>query len=546
MGPNNATALLVQAVSVGAVHKFYGETGALATVELVGLLTLLIGAFQLLAAFFKLGRLIQFVSYSVVVGYIAGTATAIGVGQLFALTGLTCPPEIDTLYQKIFYWAFHLKKAHLLTVTMGIASLAACVMLRRVSRKIPTALTMLVLMTGITVLFGLHSFQDSSGRSLQLLACGNLRDFSFSFDTPVFDFRLLNFLVPTAFAIALIGMLEANAIAKAVAVSTGQRLTGNQEILALGSANFFLSFVGGLPCSGSASRSALNVESGAQTRFAAMLGACFVALVAFGFGPLIQYVPKASLAALLLVTACRLVDVQQLRFCWSSTRSDAFVLLATYFSCIFLSLPLALFVGVSLSIILYLRKAAIPHVSEYIYEESINKFRAATAKERQKKRAIRVINAEGELFFGSMDLFQYALRAMTKDDRSTRVIILRLKHVHDLDATAALALKQLKDYLQRHGRFLIVCSVPSHVHDLLEKSSLTTYLGEENIIACDRTSPHGDLVTAFARARELLHESGSAFTHEMGTLPVMLPAFVTIKVPESAISSKVVVEQDPT
>jgi len=251
------------------------------------------------------------------------------------------------------------------------------------------------------------------------------------------------------------------------------------------------------------------------------------------------------LAALLLATACHLVDIRQLRFCWSSTRSDAFVLLTTFFSCVFFSLPLALYIGVILSIILYLRKAAIPNVSEYIYEERINKFRRATEKEREGKRAIRVINVEGELFFGSMDLFQYALRAMAKDDRSTRVIILRLKHVRDLDATAALALKQLKDYLQRHNQSLIVCSVPKHVYSLLEKSRLTTYLGKENIIPCDNRSPHGDLTTAFARARDLLHESGSSVAHEMGTVPVMQPSFVTIRIPESAISSKVVKESTP-
>jgi len=545
IGPNNATSLLVQAASIEVVRKFYGATGSIATVELIGLLTLLIGAFQLLAAFFKLGRLIQFVSYSVVVGYIAGTAACIVVGQLFAMTGLSCPPEIDTLYHKIFYWATHLKKAHLLTATVGISSLGICFLLRRVSWRVPPALTMLTLMTAITFLFGLHLFQDGHGRCLQLLGCGDLRDFSLSFDTPIFDFRLLNFLLPISFAIALIGMLEANAIAKGIAVSTGQRLTANQEIFALGAANFFLAFVGGLPCSGSASRSSMNVESGAKTRFASILGACFVALFAFGLAPLIQYIPKACLAALLLVTAWRLVDIRQLRFCWNSTRSDAFVLLATFFSCIFFSLPLALYIGVVLSIILYLRKAAIPHVSEYIYEEGIQRFRPATEEERKGKRAIRVINAEGELFFGSIDLFQYALRAMAKDDRSTRVIILRLKHVHDLDATAALALKQLKDYLQRHRQQLIVCSVPKHVYELLEKSSLTTYLGRENIITHDNRSPHGDLTTAFTRAREILHESGSSLADEMGSVPVVQPSFVTIRVPDSAISAQVL-EQGPT
>jgi len=540
IGPNNATSLLVQAAAIQIMGKFYA-TQQVSTLQVITFLTLLIGSFQLLAALFKLGRLIQFVSYSVVVGYITGTALAIGVGQLFPLTGMQCPIFAETVYQKFVYWISHVGDLHLLTTIVGTSSIILAIVLCHFRRRLPPALIMLSAMTLIVYLLGLSGAEDREGRSLQLLGCGEMH--FVPFEAHFFDFQLIGSLIPIAFAIALIGMLEANAIAKSVSVTSGQRINGNQEIFALGCANFFLSFFSGLPCSGSASRTTANVDYGAATRFSAIIAALFVALFAFGLSSIVQYVPRASLAALLMVTAFHMIDVRQILLCWSTTKSDAFVAIVTLFSCFFFSLPLALYIGVALSIILYLRKAAIPHVSEYVYEESIEKFRPATEEERKHPRSIRLINVEGELFFGSMDLFQYSLRAIAKDDHTTKVFILRLKHVHDLDVTAVLALKQLKDYLFRYNQLLVVCSVPKKIFRLFERSRLTTYLGAENIIMFDERAPHTDLSHAYARARELLQEQGSSLAYEIGAFPVIQPNLVTI--PVSAIADQVV-EQDPT
>jgi sulfate permease, SulP family len=168
--------------------------------------------------------------------------------------------------------------------------------------------------------------------------------------------------------------------------------------------------------------------------------------------------------------------------------------------------------GIAFSIILYLKKASTPRVVEYIYEESTGEIHLAQENEKREPRTVRVINVEGELFFGSMDLFQQTLRAITEDDETTKVIILRLKHVHDLDATAALALRQLKDYLGQSGRHLIVYSIPAHVYELLENVHLIEHLGKENVILFDPEDPHASLTRSFARAQSLLvaEEQGPA------------------------------------
>lgn len=512
VGPNNATCLLVQAATVEIFQKIGapldGPTRLSLSLTLITAMTLLIGVTQLIGSMFSLGRLIQFVSHAVIVGYIAGTALAIMVGQLYPLTGMTCPEELDSIYQRLAYFTTHASGADCTTCTIGLLSVAFLVLMRRHRWRFGASVLMLVVMTLVVYIGGLG--EGGLGGSVRLIDCGMVHLPSLSLQSPSVDLRLLNSLLPVAFAVALIGLLEAHAIAKTISAKTGQPICGNQEAFSLGCSNFFLSLFGGLPCSGSATRSIMNLESGSATRFSALFSAGIVALLMVFLGPVVTFVPRTSLAALLIVTALRLIDKSQVLLCWRATKSDALVLIVTFFSCVFFSLPLAFYMGIVLSIILYLRKASMPRVFEYIYEESTGEVHLAREEEKHIPRAIRVINVEGELFFGAMDLFQHTLRAMTEDDVTTKVIILRLKHVHDLDATTALALQQLKDYLQQSGRHLIVYSIPAHVHELLKNVQLIEHLGKENVICLDVRAPHSCLERSLARAQELLAQP-SAF-----------------------------------
>ena len=370
---------------------------------------------------------------------------------------------------------------------------------------------MLLIVTILVQTLGIFQIPDHLGRTVQEIGETGLTEGILpSLQLPFFEMRLLNGILPIAFAIALIGMLETSSIAKSIATHTGQRLRTNQEIFSLGVSNTVLSFFGALPCSGSVSRSMLNYESGAKTRFAAFYSGIFVAILSSLLGFFIQYVPLAALAALILATAIRMVDTKQLRFCLKATHSDAYVLVITFLSCILFSLQIAFYIGVLLSIMLYLRKAATPEVVEYSYNDHTRELRPATEEEMHHSKKIRIINVEGELFFGAVDLFQSSLKAIAEDDKTTRVIVLRLKHVRDIDATGALALKQLYDYLRTSNRFLVVASLPKHAWEVLENSRLVQYIGKDNIFLFDERIPHRSIEQAIDRAKVIIEKEAPA------------------------------------
>jgi len=319
---------------------------------------------------------------------------------------------------------------------------------------------------------------------------------------PHFDFKIMNNLLPIAFAVSLLSILETSAVAKTVASSTGQRLSINQEILGLGMGNLTSAVCGAMPISGSASRTTLNFESGAQTRLAAMFGAGMVGLILYLFGDYVVRIPLAALSALLLLTAGNLIKKRQILLCLKATSSDAFVFLATFLSCIFFSIDVAFYIGVSLSITLYLNKAAVPQVQQYFVDDN-GRIKSLEFCTKDEMTAIRFIKVKGELFLGAADLFQTTLKSIAEDESATKVIILQLKNARDIDATACMALEQLNDYLRSSGRYLILSGLTLHVWDVMSGSGLVKMIGKENLFVMNDANPNAYFNKAVQRAQEL-------------------------------------------
>ena len=522
VGPVNAIAILVQAGTADILYSHYWEASPLEkellALEIMTQIALVAGLFQLLVALFKLGRLTQFVSHSVVVGYLAGGAFAIIVNQLFIFFGIPGKEGVASLYEKLGYFYTHLKATQLPTLGVGLFSLSLLLFLKRVWPRLPAAAITLI-STGGFVYF-LNGYMPGAialvGESMDGLSMIPL------FDLPFFDPGIMNHLLSVAFAVALLGIIEVTCTAKALASISGQGISINQEILAVGAANLTSSFTYSIPVSVSNSRSLLNFNSGAKTRFAGITNCFLVATMVLYFGPLLNQIPLVSLAALLFVTAAGLINVKQLALCLKSTRSDAFVLLGTFLACMFFNLDTAFYIGVGLSILLYLKSAALPKLVEYVIDES-GELKSLDLHGAYLQKTLRVIKVEGELFFGSADIFYTTLKSLADHDKTTKVILLQLKNARDIDATTCLALSQLHEYLLLGGRHLVMCGMTQEVWDVMSHSGLIASIGKENLYMFDETHPHQHMHQAIARAKELL---------DLAPQPDSLPVPVSVPVPE--------------
>lgn len=513
LGPSNAIAILVQTGTAEILFTYFrgveGIERDMIAVQILTQLCLLVGILQILAAACKLGRLTQFVSHSVVVGYMTGAAIAVVVNQLFTFLGMTREPGVYSLYEKGAYLITHFNLLHWPTALVGVGSFILLILLKRIDKRIPAAVVTLFFAAIVVHLMDLTSLSSyfTSFEENKILLVGDAGNFYTVFpnlEFPFFDTGIMNAMLPFAFAVTLLCMMETASVAKSIAACSGQRLSVNQEIFGLGLGNMVSSLISGMPISGSPSRSGLNYCSGAQTRFAAIFNAIFVGVMVYSFNFLIMHIPLAALSALLLVTAGTIVNSRQFFLCLKATSSDALVLWMTLFSCIFFSFDVAFYIGVVISITLYLKKAAIPQLVEYDVDNDSGELLNLDFSRSQDHKMIRLIKVEGELFFGAADLFQTTLKAIAEDDTSTRVIILQLKNARDIDATACLALQQLCDYLKNSGRYLIACGITHQIWDVLSDSGIVEQLGKENLFIFNEKQPQLYMIKALNRAKELI------------------------------------------
>lgn len=517
VGPTNAIAILIQAAIGEILFTYYRDlTGGereVVALQILTQLTLLIGLIQIMASIFKLGRLTHFVSHAVVIGYVSGTALAVVINQLFIFFGMNIPSGVSSLFERGVYILSHLTEIQWITALVGLMSLGLLTLVKRFDSRLPAPAIMLTCAAGlvfvfeafpITAYFGAWFEKGNVAQHVNLVSdAGNLHSAFPVWAWPYFNLTIMNNLLPVAFAIALLSVMETTFASKAVAANSGQRLSHNQDILGLGLGNLCSSFCGAMPVSGSPIRSILNYHSGAKTRFAAVFSGCFVLFILIAFGFVITRTPLAAFAALLIANAFNIINWKQLIFCLKATRADAMVLTLTVLSCLFFSLDVAFYIGVILSITLYLQKAAIPQLVEFDVDES-GMLHNVELSPYQEHKKIRLIKVEGELFFGAADLFQRTLKSMAEDDDTTAVIILQLKNARDIDATVCLALQQLHDYLKNSGRHLIGCGLTHQLWDVLSDSGMVNLIGKENLFIFDERHPHQSVQRALTRANALI------------------------------------------
>ena len=486
VGPTNSTAVLV----LSSYLLFQGQINEAAS---IGLFCLMVGFFLIVGAACGVASLIRFVSRTVITGYIAAAAVLIIAHQLGQVVGLHLS-DAGTFWGICKETFLRLPESQLPTVLLSLATFSFWFWIRKARPLWPVALATLLFSS--LVAFGL----SWSGLALKFLEPFPLGGWKIGF--PEMDFLWISQLSSAALAVAFLALVETASVAKSLASRSGTRVNMDQEMFSLGMANVACAFFGGMPASGSPTRSTLNWSSGAATPFSGLFNGILCALAALLMGPLIRYVPAAGLAVVVIMVGISLVNVHQIRIAFKSTRSDCAVFLITLIAGLVFPLSTAIFLGVAASIMLFLRKAGSPNLKEYSFQAD-GQLSALENVEGRAHQSISIIHVEGDLFFGAAELFHDQIRRVC-DDTELKVVILRLRNAYHLDATSVMALEELINYLRETGRHLIISGARRDVYRVVKNSGLLNKLGRENFFLTSAQNPNLSTRNALRRAQDLI------------------------------------------
>ncbi len=499
-GPTNAISLVVF-----SALAFLGGDKPLA-VEATFLLAAMVGIIQILIAVFKLGDLTRYISESVVLGFMAGAGSLIGLSQLGNLFGLH---DRGSGNQHILHRLWLTLRgggpANFRSLAIGLGTVLLVLVLRKLFRRyrLPRV-DMLLALTVAAIAAGWlgWSVAGIQGRAavavLEKVPAGlpALR-------VPPIKLPLIEELAGSALAIACLGLLEALAIAKSISLQTRQALDYNRQCLAEGLANLGGGFFQCLPGSGSLTRSAINFQAGAASRCSGVFAAATVALVVVLLAPLSRFVPKAALAGILMVTAAGLVDRRRLLRALRASRFDAGLVLSTALAAVFVSVESSILIGVALSILMFVPRAARLKATELVVGAE------RTIRDRQPSdpccKRMAVLDLEGEFFFGAApELDRYFAELRQRTEAGLRVIVLRVKRTRNPDIVCMERLQHFLLEMEGLKITVLLCGVRADFAQAMHNLHFSDWLPADRVFAENAAVTGSATLSAVRRAYELL------------------------------------------
>ncbi|MBK5722680.1 sulfate permease [Dysgonomonas sp. Marseille-P4677] len=488
-GPTGAFIVIVY-----GVVQTHGIKGLLIATIIAGIILILLGVF-------KLGKIIKFIPYPIIVGFTSGIAVTIFTTQIADIFGLNFGGE-KVPGDFIGKWIIYFKYIHTINwwnTLISIASILIIVFTPRIIKKIPGSLVAIILITVAVYLlktyFGINAI-DTIGDRFRIIA--ELP----AAEIPNIDMAAITDLLPVAITIAMLGAIESLLSATvADGVIGGEKHNSNTELIAQGVANIITPLFGGIPATGAIARTMTNINNGGRTPVAGIIHAVVLLLILLLLMPLAQYIPMACLAGVLVIVAYNMSEWRTFRGLLKDQKSDVAVLLITFFLTVIFDLTIAIEVGIVLAVILFMRRINevstvsvirdqldLTDESEYTQDEEILKL----------PEGVEVYEIDGPFFFGIANKFEESMRII--GDKS-RVRIIRMRKVPFIDSTGLNNLETLCKKSMRDGIQVILSGVRPEVRAMIRNSEIPQMIGQNNI--CDNIN------IALERSNEVLRELDS-------------------------------------
>lgn len=475
-GPTTTSSIVVFAV----ISKFVNpETELEAFISMAIVLSFMAGIIKLIMGLAKMGKLVNFVSHSVVIGFAAGAGILIAFKQLKHVFGIQVPLG-SSFYDIINYIIIHIQETNLYVFGVALGTLLLAFLIKKI--KYISRLYMLIAMvlgTILSIVLG--------GEIHGIETVGHVPSNLPPFKIPDFNFEHMRLLTSGAITLALLGLVEAVSIARAIALHSHQKLDNNREFIGQGLSNIISSFFSSYASSGSFTRSGVNYQAGAKTPLSAIISALGLMLVVLFFAKFASYLPKPAMGGIILLVGYNLIDFHHIKQIIKSSKREFIVLSVTLLGTLFLELEIALFLGILISLFFYLEKTSKPNIAVFGKNKDdkfINIIRDDSAKECPQLKIIRI---DGSIYFGAVEVVSNYFSDLYENGNEKHLLILA-HGINFVDLAGAEWLTQEVLKWQQRGGGIYFVGLKLVSQEILLSGGFADSIGKENFFKDKNTA----------------------------------------------------------
>ncbi|MEI7675805.1 MAG: sulfate permease [Bacteroidales bacterium] len=465
-GPTGAFIVIVY----GIVERFGVQGLAIATF-MAGIILILMGVF-------KIGTIIRFIPYPIIIGFTSGIALTIFTTQIKDFFGLQMDKVPGSFIEKWIAYAHHFYTINFWPLGIGILTILLIILIPRISPKIPSSLIAIVLMTVAAYVlrnnFGIVGIETIGDRFQIHAQLPQAQEIGLSFDK-------MSLLLSAAFTIAILGAIESLLSATVADGVTGDKHDSNTELIGQGIANVIVPFFGGIPATGAIARTMTNINNGGKTPISGIIHAGVLLLILLFLGDLSKHIPMACLAGILVVVAYNMSEWRTFRSLLRNQKADVSVLLTTFFLTVIFDLTIAIEIGLLLAVIMFIRRisetsgiSVLTEIADPLteYDPTLD-IRNITIPD-----GVEVYEIDGPFFFGVANTFEEQMKIIGD---KPKIRIIRMRKVPFIDSTGLHNLESFIKSSQKEKIHIILSGVNEKVRNSLEKSNIANAIGEENI-----------------------------------------------------------------
>ena len=470
-GPTTATSIVIFSTMSAVATPFTADY-----VELVLTMSLLAGVLKLSMGVLRMGVLVNFVSPTVLLGFTTGAGILIATSQIHQSLGLDMPSGLS-FAEILRFVATHVQDIDWYVASIAVVSLVTGIIVKYRFPRAPYMIAALVL--GGLYAYALR-FIPGFVTSHHIASISALPSPIPHFASPQLSFEAIRKTASAAVVVGIVGLTEAMSIGRAIAQRSGQRINSNQEFIGQGLSNIIGAFFSAYAASGSLNRTGLNYEAGAKTPLSSIFSAVFLVIVLFAVAPLAQYLPIPAMSGVLMLVGWGLIDLPQIRKVMRVSRAETAVLIATLFATLVVGLGPAVYLGVIMSLMLYLRRTSQPRVMRVVADPvEYGRLWRRTGIEPSQADVIRI---RGSIFFGAAEYVREALRDLELNGAEHKYVVLDLQGVNFIDAAGVRMLAEEASHKRRMGGALYLYRTNESVLNVLEKAGRYDAIGRDNVV----------------------------------------------------------------